>query len=43
MSQSNFILEKAYDRLEWSFLILVLRALGFSEVWIDMIFSLISN
>lgn len=34
---------KAYDRVSWFFLTKVLRAFGFSEVWIDMIWRLISN
>lgn len=34
---------KAYDRLSWSFLIRILRAMGFSERWCDLIFRCISN
>ena len=34
---------KAYDRVSWLFFIRVLRRFGFSEVWIDMIWRLISN
>nr|XP_027098937.1 uncharacterized protein LOC113718221 [Coffea arabica] len=34
---------KAYDRVSWIFLTQVLRRFGFSKVWIDMIWRLISN
>ncbi|XP_027169406.1 uncharacterized protein LOC113769130 [Coffea eugenioides] len=34
---------KAYDRVSWPFLLQVLLYFGFSETWIDMIWSLISN
>ena len=34
---------KAYDKVSWLFLIQVLRRFGFSEVWIEMIWRLISN
>ncbi|XP_027122034.2 uncharacterized protein [Coffea arabica] len=34
---------KAYDRVSWPFLIQVLRHFDFCEVWIDMIWRLISN
>ena len=34
---------KAYDRMMWPFLIKVLRAFGFGERWIDMIWRIISN
>ncbi|KAH0766277.1 hypothetical protein KY285_002148 [Solanum tuberosum] len=34
---------KAFDRVAWDFLCLVMRHLGFSEPWIDMIVRLISN
>lgn len=34
---------KAYDRVEWSFLMNVLRKIGFSETLIDMVFKLIEN
>lgn len=36
-------MSKAYDRLSWHFIIKVLRAFGFSEVWIDLIWRMISN
>lgn len=34
---------KAYDRVSWSFLCLMLRKLGFAESWIDIIHRYISN
>ncbi|XP_019161968.1 PREDICTED: uncharacterized protein LOC109158506 [Ipomoea nil] len=34
---------KAYDRVSWFFLTSVMRRLGFSEVWIDMVFRAVSN
>ncbi|XP_060179779.1 uncharacterized protein LOC132609685 [Lycium barbarum] len=34
---------KAYDRLSWDFLISVLRKFGFSEIWIDLMWGLISE
>lgn len=36
-------LAKAYDRLSWFFLIIMLRKFGFSEVFIDMVWRIISN
>lgn len=34
---------KAYDRVSWFFLVSVLRHMGFSEVWIDLVFRAVSN
>ncbi|KAL9687375.1 hypothetical protein QQ045_031776 [Rhodiola kirilowii] len=34
---------KAYDKLSWRFLLKMLRALGFSELWCDLIYRNISN
>lgn len=36
-------MEKAYDRVEWPFLLSMLRALGFQGSVVDLIFCLISN
>lgn len=36
-------MEKAYDRVEWSFLFEVLRCLGFSENWIHLINQCVST
>ncbi|KAL9659108.1 hypothetical protein QQ045_021151 [Rhodiola kirilowii] len=36
-------MSKAYDRLSWRFLLNMLRALGFSEVWCDLIYRNIAN
>ncbi|WMV11057.1 hypothetical protein MTR67_004442 [Solanum verrucosum] len=36
-------MEKAYDRVSWNYLIQVLKQLGFSEAWNNMIWRLISN
>lgn len=35
-------LGKAYDRLEWDFLIAVLKKMGFSDHWITSIYQCIS-
>lgn len=34
---------KAYDKVSWLFLTKVLRHMGFGEVFIDMVFRLVSN
>lgn len=34
---------KTYDRVSWMFLIQVMRRFGFGEVWLDMIWRLISS
>ncbi|KAH0769685.1 hypothetical protein KY290_013666 [Solanum tuberosum] len=34
---------KAYDRVSWSFMCLALRKMGFSENWIHIIYSFLSN
>ena len=34
---------KAYNRVSWCFLLQVLHRFAFNEVWIDMIWRLISN
>lgn len=36
-------MEKAYNRLDWQFLILVLHRFGFSETWIDVLWRSVSN
>ena len=36
-------LPKAFDRVSWPFLIAVMRKLGFGEIWLDMVWRLISN
>lgn len=35
-------MEKAYDRMEWHFILRVLRCFGFSEVWVGWIEQCIS-
>ncbi|KAL9681577.1 hypothetical protein QQ045_013362 [Rhodiola kirilowii] len=34
---------KAYDRISWSFIMCILRHLGFNEGWCDLVFRFISN
>lgn len=34
---------KAYDRVEWNYLIEVMRALGFPESWCSLVFKCISS
>ena len=36
-------MSKAYDRVSWIFLTMVLRRFGFREQWIDRIWRLVSN
>lgn len=36
-------MSKAYDRLSWVFLLRAMKALGFSEMWCDLIYRNISN
>lgn len=32
-------ISKAYDRIEWGFLVAVLRRFGFSEIWVPRVAS----
>ncbi|XP_019266683.1 PREDICTED: uncharacterized protein LOC109244105 [Nicotiana attenuata] len=34
---------KAYDRVSWEYLCQVLRQMGFSEIWIDIVWRLMTN
>ena len=47
LNSSNLLLkldtEKAYDWVEWRFLIFMLRQFGFQEWVMDLIFSTLSN
>lgn len=36
-------MSKAYDRVSWIFLTKIMRKYGFSELWIDRIWRLVSN
>lgn len=36
-------MSKAYDRMDWTFLMATLRKFGFSEEWVDLIWRSISN
>ena len=44
---SNVIIKldiaKAYDRVSWSYICLILRKIGFNEVFIDMVWRIMSN
>ncbi|XP_059315722.1 uncharacterized protein LOC132066425 [Lycium ferocissimum] len=47
LQHGNIILKldmaKAYDRVNWDFLCLIMKRMGFSNLWIDRIWRLISN
>lgn len=34
---------KAYDRVSWPFLMAIMRAFGFGEMWTDMVWQLVSG
>ncbi|XP_075078004.1 uncharacterized protein LOC142164261 [Nicotiana tabacum] len=36
-------MEKTYDRMSWTFISAVMRKFGFSKIWIDIVWNLISN
>ncbi|XP_060202298.1 uncharacterized protein LOC132630740 [Lycium barbarum] len=36
-------MEKAYDRVSWKYLIQVMKRMGFSEVFVDMIWRILAN
>lgn len=36
-------MEKAYDRVNWGFLLAVLKKLGFSDGWRNLVFNCISS
>lgn len=36
-------MEKVYDRMSWNFLISIMRKLGFSENWLDIIWRLMTD
>lgn len=39
----NLDMHKAYDSVHWTALTMIMRKFGFCEVWIDMIWRVISN
>ena len=39
----NLVMAKAYDRVSWSCIFLVLRKIGFAEVFIDMMWRIMAN
>lgn len=39
----NFDMSKAYDRLEWEFLSLAVRAHGFCEEWVNLVMKLVTT